>query len=211
LRRRGSATGIGEGGSAVQREDLTRFFQILLQTDDDLRRSPIAGAPGDGIAGLINARAGALEELLAELKERRAGQRDEHRSGAERGTGWASRSICKDRGTGFCGGIPAAAEGGNENAILFPVRCASICASSTVAPSAEVKRAVEAEESGIPAKTNSAPPQRLEFRKSMLRRSSGDSGATEIPGRAVEQSSRGSSTARSCEFIFRRRSGLSRN
>jgi DNA polymerase-3 subunit gamma/tau len=51
-------------------EDLTRFFQILLQTDDDLRRKPDPRAHLEmGLLRLINAsRLAPLEELLAELK-----------------------------------------------------------------------------------------------------------------------------------------------
>jgi DNA polymerase-3 subunit gamma/tau len=51
-------------------EDLTRFFQILLQTDDDLRRKPDPRVHLEmGLLRLINAsRLVPLEELLAELK-----------------------------------------------------------------------------------------------------------------------------------------------
>jgi DNA polymerase-3 subunit gamma/tau len=51
-------------------EDLTRFFQILLQTDDDLRRKPDPRVHLEmGLLRLINAsRLAPLEELLAELR-----------------------------------------------------------------------------------------------------------------------------------------------
>jgi len=51
-------------------EDLTRFFQILLQTDDDLRRKPDPRVHLEmGLLRLINAaRLAPLEELIAELK-----------------------------------------------------------------------------------------------------------------------------------------------
>src|SRR3984893_665063 len=51
-------------------EDLTRFFQILLQTDEDLRRKPDPRVHLEmGLLRLINAsRLAPLEELLAELK-----------------------------------------------------------------------------------------------------------------------------------------------
>ena len=50
-------------------EDLTRFFQILLQTDDDLRRKPDPRVHLEmGMLRLINAaRLAPLEELLGEL------------------------------------------------------------------------------------------------------------------------------------------------
>ena len=51
-------------------EDLTRFFQILLQTDDDLRRKPDPRVHLEmGLLRLINAsRLAPLEELLAEVR-----------------------------------------------------------------------------------------------------------------------------------------------
>lgn len=51
-------------------EDLTRFFQILLQTDDDLRRKPDPRVHLEmGLLRLINAgRLAPLEELLADLR-----------------------------------------------------------------------------------------------------------------------------------------------
>jgi len=52
-------------------EDLTRFFQILLATDDDLRRKPDPRLHLEmGLLRLINAaRLAPLEEVLAELKQ----------------------------------------------------------------------------------------------------------------------------------------------
>ena len=51
-------------------EDLTRFFQILLQTDDDLRRKPDPRVHLEmGLLRLVNAaRLAPLEELLAEMR-----------------------------------------------------------------------------------------------------------------------------------------------
>jgi len=51
-------------------EDLTRFFQILLQTDDDLRRKPDPRVHLEmGLLRLINAqRLAPMEELLADLR-----------------------------------------------------------------------------------------------------------------------------------------------
>jgi DNA polymerase-3 subunit gamma/tau len=52
-------------------EDLTRFFQILLATDDDLRRKPDPRLHLEmGLLRLVNAaRLAPLEEILAELKQ----------------------------------------------------------------------------------------------------------------------------------------------
>ncbi len=51
-------------------EDLTRFFQILLHTDDDLRRKPDARLHLEmGLLRMVNAaRLAPLEEILAELE-----------------------------------------------------------------------------------------------------------------------------------------------
>ena len=60
---------IAKAASLFSEEDLTRFFQILLQTDDDLRRKPDPRVHLEmGLLRLINAgRLAPLEELLAEL------------------------------------------------------------------------------------------------------------------------------------------------
>src|ERR1700687_4959196 len=62
--------GLAKAAALFSEEDLTRFFQILLQTDDDLRRKPDPRVHLEmGLLRLINAsRLVPLEELLAELK-----------------------------------------------------------------------------------------------------------------------------------------------
>jgi len=61
---------LAKAAAQFSEEDLTRFFQILLQTDDDLRRKPDPRVHLEmGLLRLINAsRLAPLEELLAELK-----------------------------------------------------------------------------------------------------------------------------------------------
>jgi DNA polymerase III subunit gamma/tau len=61
---------LGEAAALFSEEDLTRFFQILLQTDDDLRRKPDPRVHLEmGLLRLINAaRLAPLEELLTEIK-----------------------------------------------------------------------------------------------------------------------------------------------
>jgi DNA polymerase-3 subunit gamma/tau len=61
---------LAKSAALFSEEDLTRFFQILLQTDDDLRRKPDPRVHLEmGLLRLINAsRLAPLEELLAELK-----------------------------------------------------------------------------------------------------------------------------------------------
>jgi DNA polymerase-3 subunit gamma/tau len=61
---------LAQAAAQFTEEDLTRFFQILLQTDDDLRRKPDARVHLEmGLLRLINAqRLAPMEELLAELR-----------------------------------------------------------------------------------------------------------------------------------------------
>ena len=61
---------LAQAAEQFTEEDLTRFFQILLQTDDDLRRKPDPRVHLEmGLLRLINAqRLAPMEELLAELR-----------------------------------------------------------------------------------------------------------------------------------------------
>ncbi len=61
---------LAKAAAQFSEEDLTRFFQILLQTDDDLRRKPDPRVHLEmGLLRLINAsRLAPLEELLADLR-----------------------------------------------------------------------------------------------------------------------------------------------
>ena len=61
---------LAKAAAQFSEEDLTRFFQILLQTDDDLRRKPDPRIHLEmGLLRLINAsRLAPMEELLAELR-----------------------------------------------------------------------------------------------------------------------------------------------
>src|SRR5580704_16553614 len=61
---------LAKAAALFSEEDLTRFFQILLQTDDDLRRKPDPRVQLEmGLLRLINAsRLAPLEELLADLR-----------------------------------------------------------------------------------------------------------------------------------------------
>jgi DNA polymerase-3 subunit gamma/tau len=62
--------GLAKAAELFSEEDLTRFFQILLQTDDDLRRKPDPRVHLEmGLLRLVNAaRLAPLEELLAEAR-----------------------------------------------------------------------------------------------------------------------------------------------
>ncbi len=62
---------LAEAAARFSEEDLTRYFQILLQTDDDIRRKPDPRVHLEmGLLRLVNAsRLAPLEELLADLRE----------------------------------------------------------------------------------------------------------------------------------------------
>jgi DNA polymerase-3 subunit gamma/tau len=62
--------GLKKAAENFSEEDLTRFFQILLNTDDDLRRKPDARLHLEmGLLRMVNAaRLAPLEEILAELE-----------------------------------------------------------------------------------------------------------------------------------------------
>src|SRR5882762_7269547 len=74
-----------KAAATFSEEDLTRFFNILLQTDEDLRRKPDPRVHLEmGLLRLIHAgRLAPLEELLAELKTGATGS--SAGSGASRG------------------------------------------------------------------------------------------------------------------------------
>jgi DNA polymerase III subunit gamma/tau len=140
---------LARAAALFSEEDLTRFFQILLQTDEDLRRKPDPRVHLEmGLLRLINAaRLAPLEELLAELK-----------SGAP-GSG-ANAKAARSTAPSFTPAIPAQpkAETKTQFSSTF---AAHASASAAVAASAEVKQAVEAEEWAIPAKSNGAAMQAM--------------------------------------------------
>jgi DNA polymerase-3 subunit gamma/tau len=154
---------LAKAAALFSEEDLTRFFQILLQTDDDLRRKPDPRVHLEmGLLRLINAsRLAPLEELLAELKS------GAPRSGMNTGVGrsaapaGASAASARSAAPSFAAGIPAQPKAETKTQFSSPFAAQASAPPATVAASAEVKRAVEAEESGIPAKTNGAAPQAI--------------------------------------------------
>jgi DNA polymerase-3 subunit gamma/tau len=75
-------------------EDLTRFYQILLQTDDDLRRKPDPRVHLEmGLLRLINAaRLAPLEELLAEVRSGAPAASSASAGGTRRAAGSGSRA-----------------------------------------------------------------------------------------------------------------------
>ena len=129
-------------------EDLTRFFQILLQTDDDLRRKPDPRVHLEmGLLRLINAsRLAPLEELLAELKGGVSG--GGANSGATRSAARAGASALSSRSTapGFMAAVPAQPKTETKVQFSSPFAAAAPAPPPTVAASTEVKQALQAEE-----------------------------------------------------------------
>jgi DNA polymerase-3 subunit gamma/tau len=100
--------GLAKAAAQFSEEDLTRFFQILLQTDDDLRRKPDPRVHLEmGLLRLINAsRLAPLEELLAEMKSGTASGGTN--SGIARGAGQIDSNVSAQT---RIGSFPAAATG----------------------------------------------------------------------------------------------------
>ena len=131
---------IAKASALFSEEDLTRFFQILLQTDDDLRRKPDPRVHLEmGLLRLINAaRLAPLEELLAELKSGAP-------SAANTGTARASSAALPQARTATLSAAPAFTPP--------PLRSAPSAAStSTPAPRTETNP------QAFPAPLPSAPP-----------------------------------------------------
>ena len=108
-------------------EDLTRFFQILLQTDDDLRRKPDPRVHLEmGLLRMVNAsRLAPLEELLAELKSGSPG------------------------GTQRAGAVRAAAASSLPPATVRPELARASDRSSAARPNAPLAAAALASDSGL--------------------------------------------------------------
>ena len=84
--------GLAKAAALFSEEDLTRYFQILLQTDDALRRAMDPRVHLEmGLLRLVNAaRLAPLEELLAEAKS--AGGNGPSGGSARRTTGSSART-----------------------------------------------------------------------------------------------------------------------
>jgi len=139
-------------------EDLTRFFQILLQTDDDLRRKPDPRVHLEmGLLRLINAsRLAPLEELLAELKSGApsSGINDGVARSNAQGTGAAFRPAARGSEPEFAAenAVPAKTESKTQ----FPSRSAAPASAptATVGASAAGNDAILEKNAGAPAKSN---------------------------------------------------------
>jgi DNA polymerase-3 subunit gamma/tau len=153
---------LARAAALFSEEDLTRFFQILLQTDDDLRRKPDPRVHLEmGLLRLINAaRLAPLEELLAELKSGVPGNVASTRAARSAPPAAASASSAKDAVPGFAPAISPPPKAETKAQFSSPF-AAQASAPATAAASAEVKQAVEAEESAVSAKNNGPAAQAI--------------------------------------------------
>jgi len=152
---------IARAAARFSEEDLTRFFQILLQTDDDLRRKPDPRVHLEmGLLRLINAsRLAPLEELLAELKSGAPGSGTN--AGISRGAATATSFEAPAKNTPpslpAAGSSPAKV----QTRAQFPSPMAAAAAATpALAPSA-LRQGIKEEESGAPAKGNGTAPQTI--------------------------------------------------
>ena len=154
---------LARAASKFSEEDLTRFFQILLQTDDDLRRKLDPRVHLEmGLLRLIHAsRLAPLEELLAELKGGAAGSGAN--SGMTRSTApAASRAFAppeKNAAPSFAAaasaaGTPISPQAAGRNKIAGPESAAPAASRSpathvsgiSLENVAEIKAAVQAQQ-----------------------------------------------------------------
>jgi len=157
--------GLAKAAALFSEEDLTRFFQILLQTDDDLRRKPDPRVHLEmGLLRLINAsRLAPLEELLAELTVGTPSGRTITGVGRSAALGGASTTTAKSAAPGFAAAIPAQPKAETKTSFSSPFAAQASSPAANVAASAstEVKEPAEIEEMGIPAKSNGAATQAI--------------------------------------------------
>ena len=154
---------LAKAAELFSEEDLTRFFQILLQTDDDLRRKPDPRVHLEmGLLRLINAaRLAPLEELLAELKSGAPGSVSNTGVARSAAPAGVSTPAAKSAAPSYAAAIPAQpkAESKARFSSPFSAQVSAPAAAVAVPAPAEVKQEVEGEESAIPAKSNGAAVQ----------------------------------------------------
>ena len=160
---------IAKAAALFSEEDLTRFFQILLQTDDDLRRKPDPRVHLEmGLLRLINAaRLAPLEELLAELKSGTS-------TSASAGTTRAS-----------AGALPQAHQATSVGAPAFtlPPRSAPSSAPATAA----APRAVTNQEAVSAPLPSTAPPVAANAASTEIKAPNGNTREISVSGISQEQ------------------------
>src|SRR5713226_6350481 len=186
---------LAKAAALFSEEDLTRFFQILLQTDDDLRRKPDPRVHLEmGLLRLINAaRLAPLEELLAELKGGAPGGGVHNGMARRAAPAGASASATKSAKPGFAAAIPAQPRAQTNAPISSVFSAQALAPAATVAAPAspQVTQEVEAKESAIPAKTNGAAVQAIGISEAHVAEiKSAIHAEQKFLGQSVEKSSR---------------------
>ena len=190
---------LAKAAALFSEEDLTRFFQILLQTDDDLRRKPDPRVHLEmGLLRLINAsRLAPLEELLTEL-----------RSGAPSGSASVGTARGASAATAFSPAAKSAAPSlatpapqppKVEAKMQFPSALAATAAASpSAAPafvpataSGKAEESVEKEENIAAAKTSGAAAEAIGISQEQVAEIKAEIQTQQkFLGELVEQSSR---------------------
>jgi DNA polymerase-3 subunit gamma/tau len=190
---------LAKAAALFSEEDLTRFFQILLQTDDDLRRKPDPRVHLEmGLLRLINAsRLAPLEELLTEL-----------RSGAPSGSASVGTARGASAATAFSPAAKSAAQSlptpalqppKVEAKMQFPSALAATAAASpSAAPafvpataSRKAEESVEKEENITAARTSGAAAEAIGISQEQVAEIKAEIQTQQkFLGELVEQSSR---------------------
>jgi len=149
---------LAKAAALFSEEDLTRFFQILLQTDDDLRRKPDPRVHLEmGLLRLINAaRLAPLEELLAEMKSGAPGSVANTAMAKGASPAIASASFTKNVAPSVVNAVPTPPKPETKTHFSSSF-AANASAPSTVDVPVEAKQSVNAGDSAVPAKSNGAP------------------------------------------------------
>jgi DNA polymerase III subunit gamma/tau len=185
---------LAKAAALFSEEDLTRFFQILLQTDDDLRRKPDPRVHLEmGLLRLINAaRLAPLEELLAELKTgvpNSGGNIGVGRSASPVG---ASTLTARSATPSFSAATPVQLKAETKPQFSSPLSPPTPAPAATAAASAsaELTPEMKAEESAIPAKTNGVTAQAIGISQEHVAEiKAGIQAQQKFLGELVEQSS----------------------
>jgi DNA polymerase-3 subunit gamma/tau len=155
---------LAKAAALFSEEDLTRFFQILLQTDDDLRRKPDPRVHLEmGLLRLINAaRLVPLEELLAELKSGAPSSGGNAGMGRGAASAGASTMPARSAAPGFSAAIPAQPKIETKTQSSSPLAQTSVTSAIPASSvSAETKYEVAAAESAVPAKSKGAATEAI--------------------------------------------------
>ena len=153
---------LAEQAARFTEEDLTRFFNLLLATDDDLRRRPDPRLHLElGLLKLVNAqRLAPLEEFLADLHAERGGEPRNERSS---GSGIALReNTSRENVRATTGGASPARTSPQAQSVSSPSSVSSGGAAAVrMAPSSSPTQALSLPSASADSTRDSAQPQSL--------------------------------------------------